>query len=409
MGHSWRYRLEHLDKPLVVATALLLGLGLVALYSACAQAGDSPWAGNFGRQLGWLALGFVGFVLACVVSLQLLNYLAYFLYGVSVILLVLLLLFGKGPGVARWLALGPVQIQPAELAKVALVLALARFLSDTTTDLDRTVDLLKAFGLALVPMALVAKQPNLGTAMVFGAVLLPMLFWAGLSLSSLFIIVSPMLSFVAAFHKVALVGVLVLVILALVILRASPRKIVLALALNIAAALAAPMLWNQLHDYQQQRILAFLGLKQDPMGLSYQVIQSKVAIGSGGIWGKGLLHGTQTHLRFLPAQHTDFIFSVIGEELGFVGTMAALCLFAFFLYRCLKIATQARNAFASYVVMGVFSVFAWHILVNVGMAVGIMPVTGLPLPFMSYGGSFLLASLIMVGLVANVSMRWDEY
>jgi rod shape determining protein RodA len=409
VSRLWKSRLRNLDKPFVAATLLLLLLGLITLYSACAQAGDSPWAGNFGRQLTWLALGAAGLVLACVVSLHLLRHLAYFLYGMAVAALVLLLLFGKGPGVARWLQVGPVQIQPSELAKIAVVLALARFLTSTTTDLERPLDLIKAFALGLVPMALVAKQPNLGTAMVFGALLLPMLFWAGLSLSSLFIILSPVLSFVASFHRLALTGVLILVVVALLILRARPRTIAFTLVMNLAAAAAAPILWNHLHDYQQQRILSFLGLREDPMGLSYQVIQSKVAIGSGGIWGKGLLHGTQTHLRFLPAQHTDFIFSVIGEELGFVGTSVTLLLFGVFLRRCLMIASRARNPFASLVVVGVLSIFAFHILVNLGMVVGLMPVAGLPLPFMSYGGSFLLASLIMVGLVANVSMRWDEY
>ncbi len=409
MSRSWKVQLEHLDRTLVVTAGLLLALGLVALYSASVQAGDRPWAGNFARQVIWLGLGLVGFVVASLVPTRFLRDFAYPIYALSLFSLVLLLFFGRGPGVARWLPLGPIHLQPSELAKIALVLALAKHLSDVGTDLSRPVDIVKAFALAVIPMILVAKQPNLGTALVFGAVLLPMLFWAGLPVFSLFVILSPAISFVASFHLWAFLGVMVLVVLALVVSRARPRVAVLVLGLNIGAAVAAPVLWSHLHEYQKQRILIFLGVKEDPTGLSYQVIQSKVAVGSGGILGKGLLHGTQTHLRFLPAQHTDFIFSVIGEELGFVGTTVALLLFLIFLFRCLRIASMARNPFSSLVVIGVLAIFAFHIFVNVGMVVGIMPVAGLPLPFMSYGGSFLFATLVMTGLVANVSMRWDEY
>lgn len=409
MSRTWRKRWEHLDKSILVLTALLIGFGLVALYSASSHAAAQPWGGNFGRQLVWLVIGLVGFGVTVFVPPSFFRNYAYVIYAVFLALLVLLLFVGRGPGVARWIPLGPFHLQPSELAKVGLILALARYLTEHKRDLQRPTEVALAFALALVPMALVAKQPNLGTSLVFGALSIPMLFWAGLPVFSLFVILSPFASFLASFHLVAFLVVMALVIGVLVLARAGLRLSVLVVLANLGMAALAPVLWNHLHEYQQQRILTFLGLRDDPTGMGYQVIQSKVAVGSGGLFGKGLLHGTQTHLKFLPAQHTDFIFSVIGEELGFIGASFALFLFLLLIVRCLRVAAVARNRFNSLVVVGVVSVLTFHVFVNVGMVLGMMPVAGLPLPFMSYGGSFLLSCLVMMGLVVNVSMRWDEY
>jgi rod shape determining protein RodA len=197
-----------------------------------------------------------------------------------------------------------------------------------------------------------------------------------------------------------------LMLLIISILFISKRKIVIASSiflLNIGVGIATPTIWSQLHPYQQKRIITFINPEQDPRGAGYQIIQSQVAIGSGGFWGKGYLKGSQTHLRFLPAQHTDFIFSVIGEEFGFLGIAIILSLYLVFLLRLVFIAGSVRHQFGSLVVIGITTIIAFHIIVNVGMTIGFAPVTGLPLPFLSYGGSFLMANLLMAGVVLNIS------
>jgi rod shape determining protein RodA len=179
--------------------------------------------------------------------------------------------------------------------------------------------------------------------------------------------------------------------------------------LNIMVGIITPLLWNQMHVYQKHRILTFLGLEMDPKGSGYQVIQSKVAIGSGGILGKGLFNGTQTQLRFLPAQHTDFVFSVIGEEAGFIGSFFVIILFLMLIIRGIHIASKVRNQFGSLLVLGAVTILGFHVVVNIGMTVGMMPVTGLPLPFLSYGGSFLIVCMILIGLIINASIRRFKY
>jgi rod shape determining protein RodA len=202
-----------------------------------------------------------------------------------------------------------------------------------------------------------------------------------------------------------------ILILLVMLYRARPRFLTTAAIFltNFAVGIITPILWRGLHEYQQKRILVFLDPGRDPLGAGYQVIQSKVALGSGGILGKGFLQGTQTKLAFLPAQHTDFIFSAFGEQFGFLGSLLLLALFLLFLVRGLRAAQMTRNRFASLVALGATAVFCFHIFVNVGVAVGIMPVTGLPLPFMSYGGSSMITNMVLVGLLLNVRYRWQEY
>ena len=186
-------------------------------------------------------------------------------------------------------------------------------------------------------------------------------------------------------------------------------KAMLFMVVNIIVGILTPLLWNQLHEYQRHRILTFLGIELDPHGFSYQVIQSKVAIGSGGFLGKGLLKGTQTQLRFLPEQHTDFVFSVIGEELGFLGSLLVMILFLVLLLRGIYIAAKVRNKFSGLMVIGATAILGYHIIVNIGMTVGMMPVTGLPLPFLSYGGSSLIVCMTLTGMIINASIRRFKY
>ena len=301
-------------------------------------------------------------------------------------------------------------MQPSELAKIATILALARYLSAHNLNLDRPRSLVTPFLLVMLPAALVFKQPDLGTALVFISVLLPMLYWAGMKPVVLFFLISPFLSVICAFHYVALV-ILVLTIAGAVFLVRPGRLITTAIVVvNLAVAVGAPYLWeNKLHDYQRRRILTFLNPDMDKLGAGYQVMQSKVAIGSGGLNGKGYLQGTQTKLSFLPEQHTDFVFSVIGEELGFAGAMLVLAIFFLIIWRAVHIAGLVKSRFSSLVAIGLASMLIFHVFVNIGMTVGVVPVTGLPLPYFSYGGSQLVVNLILAGLLLNIYAYRHEY
>ena len=258
-----------------------------------------------------------------------------------------------------------------------------------------------------IPFALIFKQPDLGTSLVFGAITLGMLFWSGLPLAVLFALLSPALSVgLASIGWPLWTAYLVAIaIWAWRFLRVPVPAKVAVVALNAVAAFALPVLWGLLKPYQRQRLVVFMNPEADPLGSGYHIIQSKVAIGSGGMHGKGFLEGTQTQLHFIPEQHTDFIFSVIGEEFGFVGGVALVCVFLLLAWRGVVIATKAKDDFGSLVAIGVVSMFMFHFFVNIGMTTGIMPVTGIPLPFISAGGTSLLTNMAAIGLLLAVSIR----
>lgn len=398
--------IRNFDVGLVIAVVLLITFGLTAIYSAT-YVGEKQT--EFTKQLLWAVLGLV--VLTAVVVTPLKSYYknAYLLYGLSVILLVVVLFVGKGAGTRRWIALGPAWIQPAEFAKIGTLLALSRYLSNEHRKLDNLRELTVAFAIAFVPLALVMKQPDLGSALVFLALILPVLHWAGLSPAILFVVLAPLASLLSAFNYYSFLIVMILLSVTFLLCQRGLTFFLVNFIINIGVGILTPIVWNLLKEYQKNRILTFLGLVRDPHGLGYQVIQSKVAIGSGGLFGKGFLDGTQTHLRFLPEQHTDFIFCVIGEEFGFIGVFLVLALFFYLVVKGIRISTSVKSKFSSVVVFGATIIFLFQIFVNIGMTVGIMPVTGLPLPFLSYGGSSLLANLILVGLILNASRKRFEY
>lgn len=398
--------IRNFDVGLVIAVVLLITFGLTAIYSAT-YVGEKQT--EFTKQLLWAVLGLV--VLTAVVVTPLKSYYknAYLLYGLSVILLVVVLFVGKGAGTRRWIALGPAWIQPAEFAKIGTLLALSRYLSNEYRKLDNLRELTVAFAIAFVPLALVMKQPDLGSALVFLALILPVLHWAGLSPAILFVVLAPLASLLSAFNYYSFLIVMILLSVTFLLCQRGLTFFLVNFIINIGVGILTPIVWNLLKEYQKNRILTFLGLVRDPHGLGYQVIQSKVAIGSGGLLGKGFLDGTQTHLRFLPEQHTDFIFCVIGEEFGFIGVFLVLALFFYLVVKGIRISTSVKSKFSSVVVFGATIIFLFQIFVNIGMTVGIMPVTGLPLPFLSYGGSSLLANLILVGLILNASRKRFEY
>ncbi|MGH7457361.1 MAG: rod shape-determining protein RodA, partial [bacterium] len=288
-------------------------------------------------------------------------------------------------------------------------------------DLRRYKDIAIVFGIVLLPALLIIRQPDLGTAIVFCSLAVPMLFWAGLSPFIIFVLVAPFITLVSAFNLVSFAIAILLITGVLFLVRRpdfffkrnkkgrSGWVFLAVLLINITVGALTPKIWAGMHDYQRDRIRTFVGLQEDPKGAGYQVNQAKVAIGSGGFWGKGWLHGTQTKLRFLPEQHTDFIFTVIGEEFGFVGVVLIMLAFLTVLLRSLIIAGAVKSKFSTLVVIGCVTAISVHVIINIGMCVGIMPVTGLPLPFLSYGGSALWTNTVLVALVLNAGLRRFQY
>ena len=405
-GENWR----ELDKIIVVCVLILALSGLMAIYSATSmQEVSELLQNNFSKQVIWLLLGIMTASAVMLTPTKTLHDAAYGMYAASLVLLVLVLFVGGGKGAHRWFIFGPVHFQPSEVAKIATILTLAKFLSTEGRDLGRFKDLAVAFIIVALPAALILRQPDLGTALTIIATLLPVMFWSGLSPFVIFLIASPLLAMISAFNFYTFLAAMILIVGVLFWAKRRLSVLIAVFALNIGVGALTPSLWNRLHDYQKTRIMIFLGLEQDPRGTGYQVAQSQVAIGSGGFWGKGWTKGTQTKLRFLPEQHTDFIFSVVGEEFGFFGVMIVLLTFFALLWRGYQIAGEVKNKFLSLVVVGCVSLIAVHVVINTGMTVGIMPVTGIPLPFLSYGGSSLLTNLILIGLILSASTRKFQY
>ena len=382
---------------------ILVIIGIFAIYSATSVA-DVDANSFFIRQVLWAILGMVLMIFISLVPLRSLNRFTYWFYGFSLFLLLLVLAIGRvGQGAERWLVIGPIHIQPSEIAKLATVMAVSKFLSDKYADVNKIKYFLISVLLIFVPFFLVARQPDLGTALVFLAIAIPLLYWAGLNWFAIFTILTPLLTMILSFNFWAFLFLMLTITVILVMSGKKPVILVAVFLMNISVGIATPYLWGQLRPYQQQRILTFINPEQDPKGAGYQIIQSQVAIGSGGVWGKGYMEGTQTHLRFLPAQHTDFIFSVIGEEFGFVGITIILLIFLILILRFIAIAAAIRESFEGMTMIGIATIILFHVLVNIGMTIGMAPVTGLPLPFLSYGGSSLMANLIMIGVALNIS------
>jgi rod shape determining protein RodA len=403
-------QLRYLDGWILLSAILLCIIGLVAIYSATSSTSSVALQRNFIKQVLWLFLGVMVLAVTLSVPMRLWHRYAYAIYGLTLFLLVVVLLLPKSDaGVHRWIAFGGFRLQPSELAKIGTLLALSRFASRDGLNWQDPRNIALAFLIIGLPMALVAKQPDLGTAMVFGAMVLPMLYWAGLPLFTIFVLTAPVITLVSAFNYYSFLAAMMVIMLVLYLSGRGLKTFLFNFSLNVTVGIFTPLLWNHLRDYQKMRILTFLGLEMDPRGLSYQVIQSKVAIGSGGLWGKGYLQGTQTQLRFLPAQHTDFILSVLGEEFGFIGITLVVFLFLFLILRGIRLAANVRSPFASLLVLGAVTIILFHVLINMGMTVGVAPVTGLPLPFLSYGGSALMTFLAMIGLILNASVRRFQY
>jgi len=402
-------KLSNTDYGLILIVCVLILIGLAAIYSASFHVESSTLKSNFTKQIIWFFLGIIALVATILIPLRVFWSISYWAYGISIILLILPLFLGSVADVHRWIVLGPIKLQPSEFAKIGVLLALVRYLAEDRRNLNNLKEVIISFVIIIFPFLLVVKQPDLGTALVFASLILPVIYWAGLPTYLLFIIVAPFISLISAFNFYTFLIAMIIIASILFLFHRGLRYFIINMILNISVGVITPFLWGKLHSYQQHRILTFLGLELDPRGAGYQVIQSKVAIGSGGFWGKGFLNGTQTQLRFLPAQHTDFVFSVIGEEFGFIGVTVILTIFYLIIIRGIYIASVTRNTFASLLTMGVVTIIGFHVVVTIGMTVGMMPVTGIPLPFISYGGSSLITNMILVGFIINASTRRYKY
>jgi len=384
--------------------------GLLTLYSAGVTDVPSGAEGVWERQLVWLALGVVAGLVAFRVSPRILEWITPAIYWAALGLLGLTLIVGTGAGTAAgsksWLAIGGMRLgQPAELAKLATILMLARHLGAKREAPQTMTQLLPSMGIVGAPFVLIGLQPDLGSALVLVGILFTMLFWAGVSRWLLLMLASPILSLLLAFSTGAWGAWIIVLTLVLLLVRPYVLEGLVVWLTNVAMGVVALELWRGLAPYQQNRLLSFLNPEIDSRATGWHIIQSKVAIGSGGILGKGFTLGTQKRLAFLPEQHTDFVFSVLGEEFGFVGVLLVLVLFAVVLFALLRAARKAPDSYTSLVTMGIAGMLLTHIFVNVGMTVGLMPIVGIPLPFFSYGGSFLLTCCVAIGMAARVS--WD--
>jgi rod shape determining protein RodA len=396
------------DYRLLTTAGLLSLFGVAMVYSAGQTDTPTAVANVFKSQAVWLLIG-VGFAYAIAQSsVRFIEWMTVPLYAFSILLLALTLVIGTGAGTAAgtksWLAIGGIRIgQPSEIAKITVVLMLAKVLSDRREPALSLLDLWKPALIVAIPWAIIMLQPDLGSGIVFIGIFFAMLYWAGVAWPLLILIASPAVSLILSF-SVGLWGAWFFILLALVLwYRPYLIEGIVLMVLNVATGVIAPMMWEKLAPYQQNRLRTFLDPSMDVRGSGYHVMQSKVAIGSGGFSGQGFTLGTQKRLAFLPEQHTDFIFAVVGEELGFIGVTVALALFLWLFLRITQVAVRANDSFSSLVAFGLMSSWFVHVLVNVGMTLNLMPITGIPLPFFSYGGSFMLASWLAVGILMRIS------
>lgn len=408
MAKMIEYR--QLDWRLIVAALVLSLVGIILIYSAQFDPSTGESTIFYEKQLLWLLIALCAFGAVIHAPLRMIDFFSYIFYGGAVVLLLLVLFVGHAKyGAARWFSLGPINVTPSDIAKLALLLTLSRFLAYTKRPPESKRRLFISASLAMLLILPILKQPDLGTSMIFVALLVSLWFWAGLSPSYLFLIVSPFFSLLAAFHWITWVIYLVLLLGFIFIIKPNFIFGFFTFFVNLCFGIITPYFWNRLADYQKLRILTFLDPGRDPRGAGYQIIQSKIALGSGGLIGKGYLGGSQSHLKFLPERHTDFVFSVLGEEFGFVGTFIIIAIFGFIFFRGVRIAARCRSKFASYLAWGAMTILFVQFFVNVGMTLGLMPVTGLPLPFLTYGGTSLVLSWVLIGLLVLADYKWTEY
>ena len=357
-------KLRNLNKGLIFIVFFIFLCGLLILYSA-SNANIKPWVI---RQLIYFCTFAPVAIIISITNIKTLFKMSYLIYFSGLFLLLLVELIGhKSMGATRWLNLGIIRIQPSEIMKLCLILGLARYFYQLSLNEIRTnKKLIIPILMYIAPVLLILKQPNLGTALILSAIFFSILFFVGVQ-----------------FWKFALCFVIGLCFI--------------------------PIVWNYgLHDYQKQRVLTFLNPESDPLNSGYNIIQSKIAIGSGGIWGNGYLNGTQGQLEFLPEKHTDFIFTILAEEFGFIGSVFFILLYLVLFMLFLYVITKCNHSYGKIIVSGIFINMFCHFFINIGMITGLLPVVGTPFPLLSYGGSITVSTLIAIGLVLNVDLNRNE-
>ncbi len=388
-------------------TITLIAFGLISIYSATytySNAYDTGMSGTFYRQLLSGGIGLAGMITIFLIPERWIERNSIFLYAIGVAMLVLVLIIGKSTyGTRGWLSIAGFSIQPAEVAKITTLLAVAQYMGRKGTDIRTIRDFGVVAGIVLLPVALIMLQPDTGSATVLLAMTFGILLWTGYNIFIIYSIVAmPFIVIASLFNQIY--GIIAIVIFSTIAIFFR-QKILLtvgAIIVFIALGSGAPLIYQSLQPHQQDRIATFLDPNNDPRGKGYNVIQSKMAVGSGGLTGKGFMHGTQTQLRYIPKQWTDFIYSVPTEEFGFVGGVAVIALIMGLIFRAVKTAQMTDNPFSSIVAIGIASIFLYHTIINIGMAIGLMPVMGIPLPFMSAGGTSLMTNMAMIGLLLNI-------
>ena len=353
----------HFDWTLLGIVLLIASIGILNLYSAAAKV-EVSGTSLYLKQIFWLLIGLAVMVTIAFIEYRFYSDFAYIAYSIALFLLIVVLGYGIiTSGAQRWVKIGSLSFQPSEFVKISLILALAKFFHRPHHPKGYSLKHLHLpFLLLLLPMVLILKQPDLGTAIILLLVFFSILIFVKIRWTSL-------------------------------------------LTIGLAGGAVVPLLWGFLKEYQKKRIVTFFNPDLDPLGAGYHLIQSKIAVGSGGIIGKGFMKGTQCKLGFLPEQQTDFIFSVLGEEWGLIGSLFVVGLYLVLILWGLRIVVQAKDRFGAILAFGVVAMLFWHVFINIGMVLGMMPVVGIPLPLLSYGGSFIISTLIGVGLLLNVSMR----
>ena len=397
------YKLQDkFDFAIFIPVILLIGLGLVAIYSSTL---NHPTAGgSFNKQLSWVLISLLVFLIVYYLPPRTFKLFSLSSYLFSIILLIVVLVIGKTiSGSKSWISLGTIGFQPSEFAKIGIILLLANWLTKKDIDINNFKDLFLTLSIGILPVMLILMEPDMGTAIVFIVIILVMIFWSGISLFGLFVVLSPwVVIFSSLFGIIPFLLTLFLVLIALIFFKQNLFTSATIFVVNIGSGFVFDILFDYLQPHQQRRIQSFLDPNADPLGSGYNALQAKVAIGSGGLLGKGFLEGNQTQLRFIPEQWTDFIYCVIGEEFGFLGSGFVIILFMILFVRILTITQSLSDKFGVLVLIGTVALFFSHFAINIGMNVGITPVVGLPLPFLSYGGSSLIVNMILIGIVMNI-------
>jgi rod shape determining protein RodA len=400
---------RELDLTLLIASFLIIAIGLLSIYSSTYNI--SYLHINFYKQLVFAVIGLFLGLIVYNLPLKVFNLIATPFYIFSIFLLIVVLFIGKKvSGNQNWITIGFFSLQPSEISKFAVILMLASIYSKKNFDINSIKGFFIVSLIVAIPAGLIVLQKDIGTAIVFFSIFIFGLFWNGLSAFSVFVIISPIIvAFSSLLGFVPLVVCLVLVIIALFYFK---RELFLSLGilgLNLSAAILVELFFKFLSPHQISRIKNYLDPNYDPLGSGYNALQAKIAVGSGGLLGKGFLAGSQTQLKFIPEQWTDFIFCVVGEEFGFVGSIVVLVLYFVVISRLLYIAKTTDSIFRSSVMIMVISVFLTHIFINIGMTIGLVPVIGIPLPLMSYGGSALVTNMLMIATALNFYRHRTSY